>query len=187
MKLACRGDIRSFISNFSYNCTKNEKLTRLRTVKSILWQVTKGVEEAHQLGYVLRDIKPENILIRHDRTVLVSDFGLVAPVGLIDESLCGTPEYMAPERLSKKRISLPIDASVDIWSLGILSYELMMGYTPYTYEDDDISGLLESMYGGYVSFDEELPSYCKNFVFSLLQTNPNKRLSLEQVKQHKFF
>lgn len=138
------------------------------------------------MGYALRDIKPENILIRHDRTVLVSDFGLIAPFGLIDESLCGTPEYMAPERLSKKRASLPIDASVDIWSLGVLSYELMMGYTPYTYEEDDINGLLESMYGGYVSFDEELPNDCKNFVFSLLQTNPNKRLSLEKLKQHKF-
>lgn len=106
------------------------------------------------MGYALRDIKPENILVSHDKTLMIADFGLVAPFDLIDESICGTPEYMAPERLGKKRATLPIDASVDIWSLGVLAYELMMGYTPYAYEENDISGLLESMYGGYVSFDD---------------------------------
>lgn len=109
------------------------------------------------------------------------------PLGAVDASICGTPEYMAPERLSNKRVTLPIDISVDFWSLGILAYELMMGYTPYYYEDDNIEELLESMYGGYISFDEDLPSECKHFIFNLLQTNPSKRMKLEQIKQHKFF
>lgn len=61
---------------------------------------------------------------------------------------------MAPERLSKKRLTTPVDASIDLWSLGIVAYELLMGYTPYGYDEDNIDGLLENIYGGYTSFDE---------------------------------
>lgn len=51
----------------------------------------KGLEEIHNLGYVYRDLKPDNILITHDGKVKLCDFGLVAPIGVIDSSLCGTP------------------------------------------------------------------------------------------------
>jgi serine/threonine protein kinase len=111
------------------------------------------MEEAHNLGFALRDIKPDNILINHEGQVLLCDFGLVAPFGDIDSSICGTPEYMAPERLSKRRSTLPIQPEIDYWSLGVLAFELLMGYTPYAYVEDDLDGLLESMYGGYISFD----------------------------------
>lgn len=80
------------------------------------------MEEAHNLGYALRDIKPSNILVNHAGKVLLCDFGLVAPFGEIDPSTCGTPEYMAPERLGKRRSSLPIQAEVDYWSLGIMAF-----------------------------------------------------------------
>jgi serine/threonine protein kinase len=56
----------------------------------------KGLEEVHSLGYVYRDLKPANILITHEGKIKLCDFGLVAPSGIIDFSVCGTPEYMAP-------------------------------------------------------------------------------------------
>lgn len=63
----------------------------------------------------------------------------------------------------------------------------MMGYTPYQYDDKDIDGLVENIYEGYMSFDPSLPNECRHFVFNLLQTNPNKRMSLDKVKEHLFF
>jgi serine/threonine protein kinase len=87
---------------------------------------------------VYRDLKPSNVLVDHNGAVKICDFGLVIPVGTVDTSICGTPEYMPPERLSNKRMNSPIDTSVDFWSLGVLAYELIMGYTPYYYEDDNI-------------------------------------------------
>lgn len=104
-------------------------------VKNILWQVVKGLEEVHNLGFVYRDLKPTNILVSHDGKAKLCDFGLVAPLDIIDASICGTPDYMPPERLSSKRKTTPMETSVDVWSLGILAFELLVGYTPYYYED----------------------------------------------------
>jgi serine/threonine protein kinase len=59
---------------------------------------------------------------------------LVAPKGIIDFSVCGTPEYMAPERLSDKRGTVAINESIDLWALGVLAFELFMGYTPYEFD-----------------------------------------------------
>jgi serine/threonine protein kinase len=56
--------------------------------------------------------------------------------------MCGTPEYMAPERLSERRKSVKLEPSVDVWSFGVLLFELMMGYTPYEYNGEDVESLL---------------------------------------------
>jgi serine/threonine protein kinase len=62
-----------------------------------------------------------------------------------------------------------------------------MGYTPYEFDGEDINGLLESIYDGYIDFSQTLPQECRHFVFNLLQTNPNKRMTLQQIKAHSFF
>jgi serine/threonine protein kinase len=59
-------------------------LERLKTVKNILWQVIYGLEEIHNMGYAYRDLKPDNIVINHEGHILLTDFGLVAPLGVID-------------------------------------------------------------------------------------------------------
>lgn len=188
MEFACRGDVSNYVSRaVGHGSGVADKMEHLRVVKNILWQVIKGVEQAHALGYVLRDIKPSNILINHNGKITLCDFGLVAPIGQIDTSICGTPEYMAPERLSKKRASTPINGAIDLWSIGIMAFQLLMGYTPYEYVQDDIDGLLEAIFEGHMAVDEELPTYCKKFVYNLLQTNPAKRMSIEKMKQHQFF
>ena len=74
------------------------------------------------MGYVYQDLKPCNLVITHNGNIKLCDYGLIGKIGTIDESLCGTPEYMAPERLTEKRNKLPLDTSVDAWSLGILTY-----------------------------------------------------------------
>lgn len=66
-------------------------MNHLENVKNILWQVIKGLEEVHNLGYAFIDLKPSNVLISHNGTIKLCDFGLVIPLGVIDTSICGTP------------------------------------------------------------------------------------------------
>ena len=62
----------------------------LRTVKIILLQIVKGLEEIHNLGYAYRDLKPSNVVIDHNGKVLLCDFALIGPIGAVDSSICGT-------------------------------------------------------------------------------------------------
>ena len=68
-----------------------------------------------------------------------------------------------------------------MWALGVLAYELLMGHTPYSF-NEDIEELVEEMYGGHTGFDEHYPCHCRHLIFNLLQTNPQKRLSIKKIK-----
>ena len=187
MEYACGGNLTQYVPSTANFITKYHKLNHLKTVKSILWNVLQGIEQIHQLGYIHRDIKPDNILITHSGQIKICDFQLVGEIGTLDDSICGTPEYMPPERLTEKRINCTLDASVDMWALGILAFELLTGYVPYSLDEDNIDGLVDSMYEGYAHLDEDYPSYCRHLIFNLLQTNPRKRMTIEKVKKHPFF
>ena len=107
-------------------------------------QVCQAVQHAHQKGVIHRDIKPSNVLVtRHDTTPLVKviDFGVAKALGqkLTDQTLftgigqlIGTPLYMSPEQAGLS--DLDIDTRSDIYSLGVLLYELLTGSTPFTKE-----------------------------------------------------
>ena len=88
---------------------------------------------------------------------------------------------MAPERMVASKKNLPIESSVDMWSLGILIYELMKGETPYPYENN-IKKMVEEIYNGYIEIDEFYPGYVRHLILNLLQPNPKKRLTLDKVK-----
>ncbi len=82
----------------------------------------------HKRNFIHRDIKPENILLNKDLEIKLCDFGWACKIkqGEMRESICGTPEYMSPEVV----LSYGHDFKTDIWSLGILLYELTHGYPP---------------------------------------------------------
>lgn len=92
---------------------------------------------------------------------------------------------MPPERLTANKKNSPVDFSVDMWSLGILTYELLIGETPFRFEGN-IKSLVDEIYSGYVSFDEDFPEDARHFIFNLLQTNPKKRLTIEAASEHPF-
>ena len=100
MEYACGGNLTQHVLSTVGFITKSQKLSHLKAVKKALWGVVEGLEEIHRLGYVHRDIKPDNILIAHLGGIKICDFQLVGPIGIIDDSYCGTPEYMPPERLN---------------------------------------------------------------------------------------
>ena len=84
-------------------------------------------EYMHGLNIVYRDLKPENLLVSADGYLKLTDFGFAKVVVNRTYTLCGTPEYIAPEILLNKGHGKP----VDWWTLGILVYEMLAGFPPF--------------------------------------------------------
>jgi serine/threonine-protein kinase len=110
-----------------------------KDVLSTLATVADALDYAHQQGVVHRDIKPANIMITKDQTVKVMDFGIAKMASsnkTQTDIVLGTPTYMSPEQIAGKKV----DGRTDIFSLGIVLFELLAGQPPFT--ADNISALL---------------------------------------------
>jgi serine/threonine protein kinase len=107
------------------------KTLSVGTALSIAHQVAEGLGEAHKLGITHRDLKPENIMIDKDGQAKIMDFGIARSLysgGITAEGgIIGTPEYMSPEQVEGK----PADPRADIYSLGIILYEMVTGRAPF--------------------------------------------------------
>lgn len=87
----------------------------------------------HDNDILHRDIKPENLLVNHANQIKISDFGWSIQAKEPCATLCGTLDYLAPEMLSGSRYL----ESVDIWSIGVLTYELLYGRPPFTADSEE--------------------------------------------------
>ena len=102
-------------------------------VDRVVRQVASALDYAHSQGVIHRDVKPDNILYMTAGNVMLADFGIVKMIGAGGDltttgGLVGTPAYIAPEQLQ----GLPIGPGVDIYSLGVVTYQMLSGELPYT-------------------------------------------------------
>ena len=101
-------------------------------VRSILEQVVAALHYAHDSGLIHRDIKPGNIMLKEDGTALLSDFGIarVAEATTLTAGPLGTPPYMSPEQI----LGQAVDERTDVYSLGVVAYEMLVGRRPFVGE-----------------------------------------------------
>eukprot|EP00928_Gymnodinium_smaydae_P076686 TRINITY_DN5974_c0_g1_i1.p1 TRINITY_DN5974_c0_g1~~TRINITY_DN5974_c0_g1_i1.p1 ORF type:complete len:398 (+),score=87.29 TRINITY_DN5974_c0_g1_i1:224-1417(+) len=140
----------------------------------------------HGQSVVYRDLKPENILISCEGHLKLTDFGFAKVVEDRTWTLCGTPEYLAPEIIQSKGHG----RQVDWWALGVLTFEMLAGYPPFF--DDTPVGIYQKVLAGSVDFPRHFDSRVKDFCRRLLVADRTKRLGCakngaDEVKKHKWF
>ncbi|KAL1303633.1 hypothetical protein AAFC00_006993 [Neodothiora populina] len=142
-------------------------------------QVLEAVDYLHQNDVVHRDLKPENLLYltkAEDSALVLADFGIAkhldTPDGVL-KTMAGSFGYAAPEVMLKKGHSKP----VDMWSLGVITYTLLCGYSPF--RSENLQDLIEECRHGRVIFHDrywkEVSKEAKSFIMTLLVPDPHKR------------
>ena len=146
-------------------------------------QTLNAIYFLHLHSIIHRDLKPENLLINQKNIIKLCDFGW--SVKLNDDkrtTFCGTVEYMAPEIIKKQKY----DEAIDIWSLGVLLYELVHSYSPFFSEDLDVKKIGKNITHNNLKFKDGLSKEYKDLVQRLLVKDGSKRIKLEDIFQHSF-
>ena len=175
------GDLSNYLKNRPQNKT-SEQEARIFTL-----QLIEGMDYLHENKIIHRDIKPQNILLHKidDKIILkLADFGFAKELKDVTEmskSVCGTPLYMGPELFKGKSYSI----KADIWSLGLVIFEMVMGYYPF-----DAKTIVQLV--RQINKPLKILSTAENpitpefidLIINLLHRDPNLRLSLSEIRMH---
>lgn len=125
MEFVSGGELLTYITYSSKQKTRKKRAFSENNIRFYAAELIIALKQIHELGIIYRDLKPENILIDSDGHLKLSDFGLSKYCDALTFTLCGTPEYVAPEVLMNKGYS----KNIDWWSFGMLLYEMYTGET----------------------------------------------------------
>ena len=178
MQIASKGQL--------YSVIKRLKRLDQRTAAQYMREVISAIKYLHtrKPPIIHRDIKPENILLDQDGRCKLADFGW----SNFDDgtknrdTYCGTPEYLAPEMVTKSGH----DESVDIWALGVLLFEMLTGRTPFNFTGDRIQ-LYNNIKSLRIVWTDDFPQLAKDLVGRILRLNPKDRISLDDMINHQWF
>lgn len=173
MEYFARGDFYKFL---------NKRPLKEKYALKYLRQIADGMEYLLNNKIVHRDMKPQNILMTQTGTIKITDFGFARYFDndLLIQTICGSPLYMAPEIMKEKKYNY----KSDLWSIGIIFYQMLMGEVPYKVKN--IYELIRKIENDIIDIPQKfvISDKCKNLLFSLLEKDPNKRISWEAFFNH---
>jgi len=149
-------------------------------------EIVLALQYLHSKNIVYRDLKPENLLIDSEGHIKITDFGFAKVVEDRTWTLCGTPEYLAPEIIQSKGHG----KGVDWWALGVLIFEMLAGYPPFY--DENPFGIYQKILAGHIEFPRSFDPVAKDLVRKLLTPDRTARFGClrdgaEDIKAHKWF
>jgi serine/threonine protein kinase/serine/threonine protein phosphatase PrpC/uncharacterized membrane protein YfcA len=191
MELVCGGELFDYLAD---NGAYDEA-----TARQIMRQLLEATEHMKMQGIMHRDLKPENVMLAEAMTnsdappvVKIADYGLAEFIENSgkDSTFFGTPNYSSPEMLDPEmEYKVEYGNACDMWSLGVICFNLLAGFHPF---DDECADppLLEQMRGGLFNFDhpvwENVSEAAKKFIRELLEVDPMKRLSASGALSHEW-
>jgi len=146
------------------------------------------LEHLHEKGIVYRDIKPENLLLDKDGYIKMVDFGFAKQISGPTYTICGTPDYIAPEIITRKGHQF----AADYWALGVLTYEMLTGEPPFSTPDTPEKTIYSNIIEGRYTMQQWMSPLVKDFIANLLALDPAQRLGsgpkgVKAIRNHPWF
>ena len=178
--------IMEYIENNLFFYLINNKCLSEQESSFYFFQLISVIDYIHSQGIVHRDLKPENILITSKGLLKIIDFGLsnyFSKEGKLLSTSCGSPSYTAPEVLLGNKYN---GFAVDIWTIGIILYVMLCGNFPFEAKDDN-NTLFKKIIKCKVEYPKFISKCAKNLLEKILTANPEKRITIDKIKEHQFY
>lgn len=169
------GDLKKFL---------NKRPLKEKKVKKFMRQIVSGLKYLNDCNIYHRDLKPQNILVDKEYNLKISDFGLAKSCGsntLLD-TICGSPMYMAPEIMKYRQY----DTKADLWSLGVIFYQMLTGRTPYTANSH--AELMDNIENQSIIFPTaiKISNSAIDLLTKLLKKTSKERMTWEELFDHEW-
>lgn len=155
------------------------------TARRFFQQIVMALHFCHKHGVCHRDLKPENLLVDDKDNIKITDFGLAniqKPVDRMLMTVCGTPNYVAPEVLKETGYNGII---ADVWSAGVILFVMMAGYLPF--DDPQLDELFKKIQRGDFKMCKTFSDGAKDLISKTMLVDPARRLTLDGVMRHPWF
>jgi serine/threonine protein kinase len=168
------GDLFTYVRN-KIKLSENE-------CKYFILQIIEAIEHCHMNNIVHCDIKLENILLTKDHVVKLADFGYSHYNLSIPNFVGGTIPYIAPEMIKKTILD---ETKLDIYAIGVCLYILLHG--KYPFEANNLKEIYLQIILNKYTISDDISIICTDLLIKLLEPDPDKRISIEQIKKHPWF
>ncbi|KAK8498148.1 hypothetical protein V6N12_066978 [Hibiscus sabdariffa] len=175
--------VTEFAQGDLFQVLEDDKCLPEEQVQAIAKQLVRALHYLHSNRIIHRDMKPQNILIGAGSIVKLCDFGFARAMStntVVLRSIKGTPLYMAPELVREH----PYNHTVDLWSLGVILYELFVGQPPFY--TNSVYALIRHIVKDPVKYPDEMSASFKSFLKGLLNKVPQNRLTWPALLHHPF-
>ena len=168
---------------FNY-IVKNKRLTE-NEASFFYSQIIHIIQEIHKHKICHRDLKPENLLLTQNKTIKIIDFGLSNEYIDYLMTPCGSPCYASPEVIKGMKYS---GLGIDLWASGIILFSMLCGYLPFDDKNNDV--LFKKILKCKIEFPKNnnviISENAKDLILKILQLEPAKRISLDEILVHPF-